>query len=106
MKPDTIVKLRDAFTMASLALQEELESQMPKDEKTKSTVNLNAIKWQPATGPHGAYEKTLDLTNPEYGKLYAELIQHDGKMTLDGWFIWAFGEGGGIGRKLKQRRTF
>ena len=85
--------------MASLALQEELESQMPKDGK--STVNLNAIKWQGATGPHGAYEKTLDLENPQYQTLLAELTQHNGKMTLDGWFIWAMSQSGGIGRKRK-----
>ena len=71
-------------------------------EEEKSTVNLNAIKWTPATGPHGPYEKSLDLENIEYQTLLAKLTEHDGKMTVDGWFIWAFGEGGGIGRKLRR----
>ena len=75
------------------------------DEK-ETKIDLNAIKWEPATGPHGEYQKSLDLENPQYQTLLAKLTEHDGKMTLDGWFIWAFGEGGGIGKKQKQRRTF
>ena len=67
MKPDTIVKLRDAFTMASEALQEELESQAPKDEKSTPAVleqTFTTLTYEKHTGDKlGEYETATEKNN-------------------------------------------
>jgi len=101
MKPDTIVKLRDAFIMASDALQEELEAQAPKG-KVDLTADLTGIVWEAAVGPKGAYEKTDDTNNVKYKQLLKAVQEHQGKLTIDNYFVWVFDNGHTIARRPKN----
>jgi hypothetical protein len=91
---DALIKLRDAFGMAAEALNELLETMAP-------FVDMSKIKWEKAHGPQGEYEKSTDVQNPEYQKLLDDLIQHNGKLALEGFFVWQFSDGKAIGKKRK-----
>jgi len=96
LKPDTIVKLRDAFTMAADALQSELEASAPQD-----LINIDAITWETLQGERGPYQKSDDFNNPEFKRLHKALNEHNGKMRINNFFIWTFQNGVSIGRKPK-----
>jgi protein gp37 len=98
MKPETVLKLRDAFIMASDALQEELQSMAPVE-----TIDLNKIAWVNAEGDKGPYQKSEDLNNQEFKRLLKALEEHSGKMQIDQFFLWTFQNGTTIGRKLRKR---
>ena len=98
MKPDTIVKLRDAFTMAADALQTELEAMSPQD-----SINLETITWQTAQGEKGQYEKSDDVNNAEFKHLLKVLSEHDGKMRIGNFFLWTFQNGSTVGRKPHKK---
>lgn len=71
----------------------------------KSTVNVASIKWLPAEGPRGVYEKSIDLQNPEFQALLAQLTEHHGFMDIGGMYYWSFsGSSTGIGRKPRQKK--
>ena len=101
MRPETIARLRDAFTMAADALQTELESEAPKG-KEDVAADLTGIVWEKAIGPKGAYEKTDDTNNIAYKQLLKAVQEHQGKLTADGYFVWVFDNGHTIGRRPKN----
>ena len=102
MRLETIVKLRDAFTLASDALQEELESQAPKATISDSIPDMGLIPWTEKIGPKGAFQLSEDKENPHFKALAAYLVTHDGKAQVSGYFVWKF-ENGSIGRKSARK---
>jgi hypothetical protein len=68
------------------------------------TWDSTKIKWEPANGPKGPYEKSVDTANPEYQQAL-KIIQNNNRPTRhkenDGKInvYWAFREGVAIGRK-------
>lgn len=59
---DFLVKLRDAFQMATDAANEYLETQAPVDARTK-TENFNTLKWTVKSGTKSDYEQTTKEAN-------------------------------------------
>jgi len=100
MKPETIVKLRDAFTLAADALQDELESQAIKTTPSEAIPDLSMIVWKEKAGPKGLFELSEDKENPRFKELSDYLNAHNGKTHISGYFLWKF-ENGSIGRKRK-----
>jgi hypothetical protein len=92
---DALVKVRDGLTVVLDGITELLDNLRP-------YVDMDKIRWEKAQGPQGVYEKSTDLQNPEYQKLQDDLVKHDGKLTLEGFFVWLFSDGKAIGRKKKQ----
>ena len=102
MKPDTIVKLRDAFTLAADALQEELEFQSTK-KPTDAMPSLEGVVRKQAIGSKGPYERVdPDDKNPAYQRVLAALIEHKGTMTVEGSFVWLFDDKKTLGIKPKR----
>ncbi len=91
---DSLVKVRDGLTLALDGITELLDTLRP-------FVDMSKIQWVKAQGPQGEYEKSTDIQNPEYQKLLDDLIQHNGKLTVEGFFVWQFSDGKAIGRKRK-----
>jgi hypothetical protein len=100
VKPETVVKMRDGFQMVADALQQELESSAPSDV----IPDLTGLVWKAATGPQGPYERSDEETaNPNYKRLVKALHEHQGTMTVDGYFVWVFTDGKNIGRKPRKK---
>jgi len=64
-------------------------------------LDLEALKWDDAKGSKGPYQRSTDTANPVFKALLAELAQHEGRMTKNGYFLWAFDDKTAIGRKIK-----
>ncbi len=72
-----------------------------RSEPPESETTEDGIVWVADTGPKGLYEKSEDINNPRFQALLRTLQAHEGKMMLDGYFLWTFDNGRTIGRKRK-----
>ena len=102
MKPDTLVKLRDAFTLAADALQDELERSAPAGVKR---YDLEKIVWHQKTGDKGPFELALvnEQTSDNLRTLIAGLEEHSGKMQNSGYFLWLMSDKKSVGRKPSRK---
>ena len=76
MKPDTLVKLRDAFTLAADAIDEELENHAA--HATKGHLpSLETVPWKQAIGPKGAANiSAKNDKDPNFVGLAQSLREH------------------------------
>jgi hypothetical protein len=65
--------------------------------------DMEKIKWEPAEGKAGAYEKSSDANSPDFKALLKDIQAHGGKMTVGPYFVWAFKNGNTLGRKKRKR---
>ncbi len=65
----------------------------------QTTWNPDKIKWTPAEGPSGPYERTEDVNSLDFKAMLKELAAHQGKLTRDDIFYWTFKNGITVGRK-------
>ena len=97
---ESLVKLRDAFRMASEAINEYVDSFAPK-ETAGFTWNPDKIKWVWAEGTSGPYERSEDVDNLEFKAMLKDLGEHQRKFQREGYFYWAFQKAAVVGRKKK-----
>ena len=100
---ESLVKLRDAFRMASEAIDEYIDSMAPK-ETIGFTWNPNNIKWVQAEGTSGPYERSEDVDNLDFKEMMKDLASHNGKFQREGYFYWAFQKASIVGRKKKVKQ--
>lgn len=88
MKPDTIVKLRDAFIMASDALQEELEGIAPKSAVTTVPEQIFVVlKFEAQSGERlGDFETADKKNNTEENWTHAFNILKQANATISNRF--------------------
>jgi hypothetical protein len=67
-----------------------------------TSYDINKIEWKPAEGSSGAYEKSEDANNPHFKALLRDVQAHGGKMSVGGYFVWAFKNGSVLGRKPRK----
>jgi hypothetical protein len=67
--------------------------------------DASKIKWEQAEGSSGPYERSEDVNSTDHKALLKDLAAHQGKLTQDGYFYWAFKNGFTIGRKKKPNQT-
>jgi hypothetical protein len=65
--------------------------------------DINRIKWEPAEGSSGAYERSEDLDNPHFKALLRDVQRHGGKMSVGNFFVWSFKNGSVLGRKPRKK---
>ena len=109
---EPLVKLRDAYAMASEALNEYIATLAPpeaKEEKAHEwTWNPQKIPWVKAEGARGAYERyPAQDQKPEatldYQNLLQTLKEHTKNFLFrDGWNYWLFPDLVTVGRKKKK----
>jgi len=80
----------------------ELDAYLSKKvETTEQVVNrtydLNKVEWIPKTGDKGDYE--MAKAGADYQALLQDLKAHNGRMTIQGYYIWLFPNGDAVGRK-------
>ena len=75
--------------------------------KENPSWNGSKIPWKETEGTKGKYErypasgeKTEDII--DYQNLLADLKEHDGKLTRDGFFYWCFENGVTVARKKRK----
>ena len=68
----------------------------------KPKYDMSKVRWEPAEGTRGPYEKSSDVNSLDFKNLLKSLQQHGGKMTIGGYFVWAFQNGHVIGRKKRK----
>jgi len=95
-----LVKLRDGTQMVADAVNERLEMMAPAE---KPQWDPNKIKWEPAEGSSGPYERSADVNNPQFKAMLKDLAGHGGKMTRKGYFFWVFKNGSTVGRKKRNK---
>jgi len=79
----------------------ELTSQAQPQKETQA-YDMNKIKWTQAEGSKGPYERSEDVNSLDFKALLKSLQQHNGKMTINNYFVWAFQNGHVIGRKKRK----
>jgi len=72
----------------------------PKEEKP--LYNIEKIRWEQAQGTSGPYEKSTDVNSLDFKGLLADVQKHSGKLTVSGYFVWAFQNGATLGRKKRK----
>jgi len=105
-----LVKLRDWLQAAEL-LREEIDGYLNDKENAltkviEKTYDLDKISWEAAQGQKGPFEiarEEENRDNADYQALLEDLIQHKGKMTHKGFFIWLFPDETAVGRKKKKK---
>ena len=68
----------------------------------KVGLDVEDIRWSPAEGSKGPYERSGDVENPNFSALLNKLKAHGGKLTHSGYFYWKFGASSIIGRKKRK----
>ena len=75
------------------------------------TYDLNRLKWIKTTGPSGEYEYADKAENmdpdayEDFKALLADLKEHGGSITRQGYFIWLFDKlGDRVGRKPRKKK--
>ena len=99
---ESLVKLRDAFRMASEAINEYVDSFAPK-ETAGFTWNPDKIKWVETEGTSGPYERSEDVNSIDFKELIKDLEVHNGKLSRNGFFYWKFAKSPIIGRKKRSK---
>jgi hypothetical protein len=90
--------------MAADAIEERIEELAPKNVRSDAMPDLSGVIWKDEIGAHGPYQKCeADTANPAYSLLIRALGEHNGKMSVDGYFLWKFVDQS-IGRKKLERR--
>ena len=69
----------------------------------KSHYDMSKIRWEQAQGTSGPYEKSSDVNSLDFKALLADVQKHSGKLTVSGYFVWAFQNGATLGRKKRQK---
>jgi len=72
-------------------------------KEEKPSYNIEKIRWEQAQGTSGPYEKSIDVNSLDFKALLADIQKHGGKMTVSGYFVWAFQNGSTLGRKKRQK---
>jgi hypothetical protein len=74
------------------------------------TYSLDRIKWTRAEGPSGPYEYADKADNmgpaeyEDFQALLADLKDHGGRLSRQGYFMWLFSKGDRVGRKPSRRQ--
>jgi len=71
------------------------------EEKPK--YDIEKIRWEAAQGSSGPYERSEDVSNPDFKALLKDVQAHGGKMTVGSYFVWAFRNGSVLGRKPRKK---
>ncbi|MEM4481075.1 MAG: hypothetical protein QXG58_07585 [Candidatus Bathyarchaeia archaeon] len=96
---DAIFELVNAFEAGILSFKKRLSEQ--KGVAENLLWNPEKIRWEPAEGQSGPYERSEDVNNPEFQAMLKDLARHKGKLTRNGWFYWTFKNGSTVGRKKR-----
>jgi hypothetical protein len=65
--------------------------------------NMTKIPWVKAEGEHGIFEKSTAWDNVDHKALLKYLAdEHQGKATVEGFFVWVMPDKVTIGRKIKR----
>ena len=91
-KIELLAKTRDGHRMIADAIDEYLETCAPKFAQDLIP-DLSLMVWRATMGPKGKFEICEDVANPRYRELQTCLRQHNGKMTLQGFFVWTLADG-------------
>lgn len=86
-------KLRDAHQMITDAWNDYLQ------DRTQNHWNPDHVKWQPAVGTKGAYEKAEPQATTDFKQMLTDIGNHNGKLSRNGYFYWVFNDAATIGRK-------
>ena len=112
---ESLIKLRDAFTMASDALNEYIDTLAPKEAKEKPTVpeeKVSSLKFEPQEGTKlGSYEVAYKTNNPTDKWTEAFNILRSSNATIQERYhsksyqfsYWLYGEGKIYRQKLKEK---
>jgi hypothetical protein len=99
---DALVRCRDGLRMAGDALDDYIQTFAPPAVQNNMP-DLDMNVWVPRIGEHGAFdlaEAKANADNASFTRLTEYLTKHDGKATINGYFVWKFGDSSGnIGRK-------
>jgi len=71
-------------------------------EQEKPSWDASKIKWDPAEGNAGPYERSEDVNSLDFKAMLKDLGEHSGKLTRDGLFYWKFENGTIVGRKAAK----
>ena len=96
---DAIFELVNAFEAGIASFKKRMGEK--KGVAENLSWNPEKIRWEPAEGKSGYYERSEDVDNPEFKVMLKDLAGHDGKLTRDGYFYWTFKNGSTVGRKKK-----
>jgi hypothetical protein len=64
-----------------------------------SSFSMAKVPFTDAQGEHGPFQKSTAFDNLDHVALLKYLGEHKGKATLEGFFVWVFGDNKTIGRK-------
>lgn len=96
---DALIELVNAFEAGITSFKKRLSEQ--KDVSENPSWNPEKVRWEPAEGHRGPYERSDDVDNPEFKAMLKDLARHKGRLTRNGWFYWTFKNGSTVGRKKR-----
>jgi len=96
---DAIFELVNAVEAGIASFKHRLGVQ--KEVAPKASWDPDKIKWEQAEGRNGPYERSGDVSNPEFKALLRDLARHGGRLTRNGWLYWTFKNGSTVGRKKR-----
>jgi hypothetical protein len=99
------VLIRDGAAMIQDGAQKIIESAEPQELKWDSS-KINFVQTEGARGPYWRYPAAGQKaeSTEDYRNMIQDLINHNEKLTRDGFFYWLFSDGATVGRK-KTRLT-
>ena len=79
---------------------------LPEEEKAKLEGRSDAwdpskIKWVPAEGAKGRYDRADPQASRDFQNMLKDLKEHGGRLTRDGYFYWVFRDQATVGRKKR-----
>ena len=94
--------LLDIWLKGETVAQPSAVAVKPSTVVEKPSYEIEKIRWEQAQGTSGPYEKSTDVNSLDFKALLADVQKHGGKMTVSGYFVWAFQNGATLGRKKRK----
>jgi len=97
---EILCDLANALEAAAVNAKRQITMLVGSDEEP--AWNPIKIRWIQTQGASGPYERSEDVNSPEFKALLKDLAAHQGKLSRDGYFYWAFQSGATVGRKKHE----
>jgi len=91
----------DGIEAVAVNLKRQISELTKAQDKSKWKWDTSKIKWIVAEGFKGKYERSEDVTSPDFKNLVRHLSACKGKLSREGYFYWLFENGVTVGRKKR-----
>ena len=102
---ESVIDFANAVEAACVNLRLQVEGKQKLEQPSSSKWDPGKIQWVKSEGFRGPFEKSEDFNNLEFKRMLKDLVEHNGKLSKNGFFYWVYRNGSTVGRKKREVKT-